>query len=393
MMGIVAISCMVAGTGPVLNGIDVLERDGFSLLKGRSIGLITNHTGLTLDGRLTADVLATARGLKLKALFAPEHGIRGEKDEKIVDGIDEKTGLPVYSLYNPGQKEASYRPKASQLQGIDTLVFDIQDVGARFYTYIGTLGYAMEEAAKHGVRFVVLDRPNPIRGLLVAGPVADRDILGLTAYHEIPVQHGMTVGEMARLYNMDRKIGCDLTLVKMEGWRRSMWFDETGQSWTNPSPNMRNPTQALLYPGICLVEATNVSVGRGTDTPFEWVGAPYVDGQKLAAAMNAKGLNGIRFYARAYTPATSKFAGQVCGGVAFIVTDRAKIEAMRVGCELALELHRMYPQFEFEKVNNLLASAAALKTLEAKGYEAALKEWTPALARFKAKRKKCLLYD
>jgi len=392
MMSFALMSCLAAGSAQVLNGIDVLERDGFSVLKGRSIGLITNHTGVTIDGRATADVLAKAPGVKLVAFFAPEHGIRGEKDEKIVDGIDEKTGLPVYSLYNPGQKDASYRPKASQLEGIDTLVFDIQDVGARFYTYIGTLGYAMEEAAKRRIRFVVLDRPNPIQGLLAAGPIADKDKLGFTAYHQIPVQHGMTVGEMAALYNLDRKLGCDLTVVKMEGWRRSMWFDETGQRWINPSPNMRNPTQALLYPGICLLEACNVSVGRGTDTPFEWIGAPYIDGLKLASAMNSKGLKGIRFYARNNTPNASKFAGEPCGGVAFIVTDRKKIEAVRVGCELAVELHRLYPQFEYQKVNNLLANSAALKTLMESGYEAALKEWNPALSAFKAKRRKCLLY-
>jgi len=392
MVSFAVATCLAAGSAPVLNGIDVLERDGFALLRGHSIGLITNHTGRTIDGRATADVLASAPGVKLVAFFAPEHGIRGEKDEKIVDGKDDKTGLPVYSLYNPGQKEASYRPKASQLEGIDTLVYDIQDVGARFYTYIGTLGYAMEEAAKRKIKFVVLDRTNPIQGLLAAGPVADKDKLGFTAYHEIPVQHGMTVGEMATLYNMDRKIGCDLTVVKVEGWKREMWFDETGQSWVNPSPNMRNPTQALLYPGICLLEATNVSVGRGTDTPFEWIGAPYIDGLKLASLMNAKGLKGIRFYARSFTPSASKFVGQACGGVAFIVTDRSKIEAVRVGCELAYELHRLYPSFEYQKVNNLLACTSALKTLMSSGYEAALKEWTPALTKFKAKRKKCLLY-
>lgn len=392
MMCFALATCLAAGPAPVLNGIDVLEKEGFALLKGRSVGLITNHTGVTLDGRATADVLAKAPGVRLVAFFAPEHGIRGEKDERIVDGVDEKTGLPVYSLYNPGQKDAGYRPKASQLEGIDTLVFDIQDVGARFYTYIGTLGYAMEEAAKRGIRFVVLDRPNPIRGLTVAGPVADKDKLGFTAYHPIPVQHGMTVGEMATLYNLDRKLGCDLTVVRMEGWRRDMWFDETGQRWINPSPNMRNPTQALLYPGICLLEACNVSVGRGTDTPFEWIGAPYIDGLKLAASMNAKGLKGIRFYARNHTPSSSKFAGEPCGGVAFIVTDRDKLDSVRVGCELAYELRRSYPQFEWQKVNNLLANSAALETLMDSGYEAALKEWTPALNAFKAKRKKCLLY-
>ncbi|MCW5943401.1 MAG: DUF1343 domain-containing protein [Fimbriimonadaceae bacterium] len=377
---------------PVLNGIDVLERDGFALLKGRSVGLITNHTGRTLDGRSTADVLANAPGVRLVAFFAPEHGIRGEKDERISDGKDEKTGLPVYSLYNPGAKAYRYRPTPEQLRGIDTLVFDIQDVGARFYTYIGTMGYAMEEAAKNKVRMVVLDRPNPITGLDPEGPIADPDRLGLTAYHELPVRHGMTVGELARLFNVERKIGCDLQVVNVEGWNRSQWFDELGQTWVNPSPNMRSPVQALLYPGVCLLEATNVSVGRGTDTPFEWIGAPWMDGRALADAMNAKGLAGVRFYARAMTPNASKHKDEVCGGVGIIVTDRRRLEPVRMGAELAHEMARLFPKWDAKALVNLMHNAEAARRVVEQGYEAAAAVWKPALRRFESVRRKYLLY-
>ncbi|MCX7798862.1 MAG: DUF1343 domain-containing protein [Fimbriimonadales bacterium] len=375
----------------VLNGIDVLEREGFALLQGSRIGLITNHTGRTLDGRQTADVLHRAPGLSLVALFGPEHGIRGELDEPVADGRDPGTGLPVYSLYNPGEKEYRYRPRPDQLEGIDTLVFDIQDVGARFYTYIGTLGFAMEEAAKRGIRVVVLDRPNPIRGLLVAGPLSEPKHRGLTAYHELPVAHGMTVGELARLFNEDRKLGCRLEVVPMKGWKRSLWFDETGQTWVNPSPNMRSPTQALLYPGICLVEATNVSVGRGTDAPFEWVGAPWIDGRSLAAAMNAKRIPGIRFYPRSNVPTSSKHAGQTCGGVSMIVTDRNRLNPVRVGVELAFELGR-YPQWEREKLVHLVQNDEAARLILAGGWRAVSRRFGSETKRFQEARERYLLY-
>lgn len=376
----------------VLNGIDVLERDGFGTLQGHSIGLITNHTGRTLDGRSTVDVLAQAPGVRLVALFAPEHGIRGEKDERIADGKDEKTGLPVYSLYNPGAGQNRYRPKPEQLKGIDTLVFDIQDVGARFYTYIGTLGYCMEEAARAGIRMVVLDRPNPIRGLKVDGPLADADKLTLTAYHPIPVQHGMTVGELASLYNAERQMGCKLEVVRMEGWRRSMWFDETGQTWVNPSPNMRSPIQALLYPGVCLLEASNVSVGRGTDTPFEVVGAPWMDGRRLAAALTAKGFKGLVFYPRRFTPTASKHAGVECGGVSIQVTDRNSVEAIRLGIEMAYEIHRAHPEWEEDKLVNLLQNSEASQAALTAGYAAAAAGWKADVERFERIRAKHLLY-
>ncbi|HYP00765.1 MAG TPA: exo-beta-N-acetylmuramidase NamZ domain-containing protein, partial [Pyrinomonadaceae bacterium] len=284
----------VAASAPadaeVLNGIDVLERDGFKQLAGLRVGLVTNHTGRNRRGRQTIDVLREAVNVKLVALFAPEHGIRGALDDKVADAKDERTGLPIYSLYGEMR-----RPKPEQLKELDALVFDIQDVGTRFYTYISTLGHVMEEAARARLPLFVLDRPNPIGGTETQGPIADADKLAFTSHHMIPVMHGMTIGELARLFNDERKINCDLRVVEMERWWRAMWFDATGQTWVNPSPNMRSLTQATLYPGVGLLETTNVSVGRGTDTPFEIVGAPWLDGQRLAAYLNERRLAGVRF--------------------------------------------------------------------------------------------------
>jgi len=278
------------GDAQVLTGIDVLERDGFKPLAGLRIGLVTNQTGRDRAGRSTIDLLFKAPGVKLIALFSPEHGIRGLADEKVSDTKDEQTGLPIFSLYGE-----SRRPKAEQLKDIDALVYDIQDVGARFYTYITTLGYVLEEAGKAKLPVFVLDRPNPINGIDVEGPIADADKLSFTAYHRLPVRHGLTIGELARLYNDERHLNTDLRVIKMEGWRRAMWFDATGLVWINLSPNMRSLTEAALYPGIGLLETTNLSVGRGTDTPFEVLGAPWLDGPKLASYLNAKRIAGVRF--------------------------------------------------------------------------------------------------
>src|SRR5262245_35759074 len=305
----------------VLTGIDVLERDNFKQLQGRRIGLITNHTGRDREGRSTIDVLATAKGLQLVALFSPEHGLRGLEDHPVADAKDEKTGLPVYSLYDKDRR----RPTAEMLKGIDTLVFDIQDVGTRFYTYVTTCGYDAEEAAENKIKFVVLDRPNPINGYDIEGPVAEAELTAqpsysFTSYHSIPVRYGMTIGELAQLFNTERKINADLTVIKMEGWRRADYYDGTTLAWVNPSPNMRSLNAAVLYPGIGLLETTNISVGRGTDTPFEVIGAPWIDGRKLSEALNRAGLAGVRFVPVVFTPTSSKFAGEECGGVNIVVT-------------------------------------------------------------------------
>src|SRR5437588_7118934 len=293
----------------VLTGIDVLERDGFKQLANMRIGLVTNQTGRDRKGNSTIDVLFKAPNVKLVALFSPEHGIRGLADEKVSDTKDEQTGLPIYSLYGETR-----RPKPEQLKDLDAIVYDIQDVGARFYTYISTLGYVLEEAAKAKLPVFVLGRPNPINGVDVEGPLADADKLSFTAYHTIPVRHGLTVGELARLYNEERHIGCDLRVIKLENWRRAMWSDATGRTWVNPSPNMRSLTEAALYPGVALLEATNISVGRGTDSPFEIVGAPWLDAEKLANFLNARRISGVRFVPIRFKPTSSVFKNEECNG-------------------------------------------------------------------------------
>jgi uncharacterized protein YbbC (DUF1343 family)/CubicO group peptidase (beta-lactamase class C family) len=373
----------------VLNGIDVLARDGFKELQNLRVGLITNHTGRDLAGRQTIDVLREAPGVKLAALFAPEHGIRGQLDDKVSDSVDEKTGLPVLSLYGETR-----RPKAEQLKNLDALVFDIQDVGVRFYTYMSTLGYVMEEAAKARIPVFVLDRPNPINGAEVEGPIADDDKLSFIAYHQLPVRHGMTMGELARLFNEQRKIGCDLRVVKMENWRRGMWLDATGQTWVNPSPNMRSLVEATLYPGVGLLEMSNVSVGRGTDTPFELLGAPWIDGRRLATYLNGRGIVGVRFVPVRFTPRASVFKGEECGGVNLIVTDRARFRPVRAGLEMAVALRRLYPNdWKVDSYGRLLVNADTLERVKrADEPDAIERAWQPRLAEFRRARTRALLY-
>jgi len=374
----------------VLNGIDVLERDNFKPLAGLRVGLITNHTGRDRAGRLTIDVLHQAPGVKLVALFSPEHGIRGLADDKVSDSKDNDTGLPVYSLYDDVR-----RPKPEQLKDLDALVYDIQDVGARFYTYISTLGYILEEAAKAKLPVFVLDRPNPIGGVDVEGPIADNDKLSFTSYHTIPTRHGLTIGELAQLFNRQRKIGADLRVIKMDGWRRSMWFDETNQAWINPSPNMRSLTEATLYPGVGLLETTNVSVGRGTDTPFELVGAPWIDADKFADYLNQKGIPGVRFVPLRFTPNASVFKDQQCGGVNIIITDRVAFRPLLTGIEMALALRNLYPNdWKIDKYLKLLVNADTLERI--KRNESArdiVASWNTALQEFRRARAEILLYN
>ena len=374
----------------VLTGIDVLARDRFKQLAGLRVGLVTNQTGRDGSGRSTIDVLYKAPNVKLVALFSPEHGIRGAADEKVSDSKDEQTGLPIYSLYGETR-----RPKPEQLKDLDVLVFDIQDIGTRFYTYISTLGYVMEEAAKAQRPVFVLDRPNPIGGVEFEGPVADADKLSFTAYHAIPVRHGMTIGELAKLFNKERAIGCDLRVVEMVGWRRAMWFDETNLLWVNPSPNMRSLTEATLYPGIGLLETTNVSVGRGTDTPFEVVGAPWIDGQQLASYLNNQRIAGVRFVPVRFTPASSVFKGEECSGVNIIITDRAKFQPVRGGLEIAAALRRLYPaQWKVDAYLRLLVNADTLERLKLGGSpEEIARSWNVRLEEFRLRRKAVLLYQ
>jgi uncharacterized protein YbbC (DUF1343 family) len=374
----------------VLTGIDVLERDNFKPLAGLRLGLITNHTGRDREGRQTIDVLHKAPNVKLVALFSPEHGLRGTADEKVSDSKDEATGLPIYSLYDELR-----RPKPEQLKQLDALVYDIQDVGVRFYTYISTLGYVLEEAAKVKLPVFVLDRPNPIGGVEVDGPIADSDKLSFISYHTIPTRHGLTIGELAQLFNRQRNIGADMRVIKMEGWRRSMWFDETNLTWVNPSPNMRSLGEATLYPGVGLLETTNVSVGRGTDTPFEVVGAPWIQGDKFAELLNQRGLQGVRFVPIRFTPNASVFKGELCGGVNIIVTDRGAFRPLLAGIEMALALRKLYPdEWKVDSYLRLLVNADTLERVK-RGDSARdiVASWNNALQEFRKARAEILLYD
>jgi uncharacterized protein YbbC (DUF1343 family)/CubicO group peptidase (beta-lactamase class C family) len=380
----------VPSDAQVLTGIDVLERDGFKQLNGLRIGLVTNQTGHDRAGRSTIDVLFKAANVKLVALFSPEHGIRGLADEKVSDTKDEQTGLPIYSLYGETRK-----PKPEQLKDLDALVYDIQDVGARFYTYISTLGNVIEEAGKAKLPVFILDRPNPINGLDVEGPIADADKLSFTAYHTIPVRHGMTVGELARLYNDERHFRADVRVIQNENWRRAMWLDSTGLNWINPSPNMRSLTEAALYPGIGLLETTNLSVGRGTDTPFEVVGAPWLDGQKLAANLNARRIPGVRFIPLRFKPNASVFKNEECSGVNIVITDRARFQSVLTGIEIAVALHSLFPaDWKVDSYSRLLVNSDALERLK-RGASAAelVRSWASSLETFRHNRTKYLLYD
>lgn len=373
----------------VLSGVDVLAGEGFARLAGKRVGLVTNHTGRARDGRTTIDVLHDAPGVRLVALFSPEHGIRGVVDDLVPSSRDEKTGLPIYSLYGDTR-----RPTDAMLQGLDTIVVDLQDVGTRFYTYPATMGYVMEEAAKRKIAVVVLDRPNPVNGWQIEGPNSGESVEGFTAYLPMPVRHGMTLGELARLFNDEKKIGADLTVIPLANWRRDEWFDETGLAWVNPSPNVRNLTQATLYPGIGAIEYSNISVGRGTDQPFEQLGAPWIDGPRLAAALNARRLPGIRFYPVTFTPASSKYAGEACQGVFMILTSRAEVAPVRVGLEIAGALASLFgDRYRLENTERLLGSRESLERV-VRGDDPAVvaATWAADEARWRRLRAKYLLY-
>jgi uncharacterized protein YbbC (DUF1343 family) len=378
-----------AETPPVLTGIDVLVQENFARLKGRRIGLVTNHTGQDRRGQATIDLLHQAPGVTLVALFSPEHGIRGLLDEKVGDGRDDKTGVPIYSLY--GKRR---RPTAETLKGIDTLVYDIQDIGCRFYTYITTLGYVLESAAEHKLKVVVLDRPNPIGGETVEGPILDAGKESFVAYHALPIRHGLTIGELAQLFNAERKIGAELEVVRMEGWRRSMMFDRTGLTWMNPSPNMRSLSAALLYPGIGILETTNLSVGRGTERPFEWIGAPWLEGGKLARALAEEKLPGIRFVPAKLTPIASVHKGQACGGIHLFVDDWAHFQPVRTGLAIAATLRRLHPtDWKTDRLNILLGHEATWKGIVRGDQWRELEQvWQEPLMRFVDNRKGYLLY-
>ena len=372
----------------VLNGIDVLTENNFAALRGLKIGLITNHTGRDRNGSATIDLLNQSRIVDLVALFSPEHGIRGEIDAHVDDGVDDKTGLPIYSLY--GKRRA---PLPDQIAGLDALVFDIQDIGTRFYTYISTMGHSMEAASKAGVKFIVLDRLNPITGSIIEGPVLDGDT-DFVGWHEIPVRHGMTVGELAQMFNAERGIGVDLEVIRLSGWSRDLWPDKTTMPWVNTSPNIRSLTQAALYPGVGLLETTHLAVGRGTDTPFELFGAPYIDGELLAKRMNAFGIRGVRFDPVVFTPAASKFKSQQSEGVRITLTDRDHCDVINIGIAAALTLNKLYAgKFGLDRFNGLLKDEATMEAIRAgRSLNEIRKLWEPGLRDFADRRRQYLLY-
>jgi uncharacterized protein YbbC (DUF1343 family)/CubicO group peptidase (beta-lactamase class C family) len=376
--------------GATLTGLDRLVAEDFARLAGRSVGLITNQTGVDSQGRRAVDLLAAAPQVKLRALFSPEHGITGLVDANVPHGRDAATGLAIWSLYGPAR-----RPSAEQLNNIDTLVFDIQDVGVRYYTYLTTLVYALEEAGRRGIEVMVLDRPNPITGVVVEGPLMDPDMRSFTAPHTIPVRTGMTIGEFARMVAGERKLPVKLTVVPLENWQRAQWFDETGLAWVNPSPNIRSETQALLYAGVGLLEATNLSVGRGTDMPFEVIGAPWItEPELLADAMNARGLAGVRFEPIAFTPTASVYAGRALGGVRMQVTDRDALRPVAVGLALGRELMERYPgQYRPAAIQNLLVNRSTMWSLLRGDPFARLLDWADyARNAFLQRRAPYLLY-
>jgi uncharacterized protein YbbC (DUF1343 family) len=376
--------------GNVLTGLDVLEREGFRRLQGKRIGLITNQTGIDRQRRRNIDLMMKA-GIKLEAIFSPEHGFLGAADANVSDSVDEKTGVRIVSLYEENRR----RPTAEMLKGLDALVFDIQDVGTRFYTYITTMGYAMEEAARHRLPFYVLDRPDPINGVAVEGPILEAKHLSFIGYFPLPLRYGMTVGELAQLFNAENHSGAQLEVIKMEGWLRGDWFDETGLPWTDPSPNLRTLSQALLYPGVAMLEGLkNYSVGRGTDTPFEIAGADWMDGVALADYLNRRTIPGVRFYPVERVPASSKLAKQTVRGVQIVVTERDQVDSAQVGLEIAAAVIRLFPErLQLEQTVALIGNDAVLAALVAGEDPAVIQDnWRDAVNDFKQRRQKYLLY-
>lgn len=374
--------------GRTRNGIDVLEAEGFARLAGRRVGLITNRAARARSGLSTADLLATAPGVRLVALFSPEHGLEAALDAAVASSTDRRTGLRVHSLYGDTR-----RPTAAMLAGIDTLVVDLPDVGARFYTYATTLAYALEEAARAGIPIVVLDRVNPLTGTAMEGPTLEADELGFTAYLPMPIRHGLTLGELARLFNAENALGADLTVVGLEHWARDAWFDETGLGWVDPSPAMRNLVAASLYPGIGAIEGANVSVGRGTDTPFQVVGAPWIDAARLAQALNAAALPGVRVYPTEFTPRSGPHAGERCHGVFIVVTQRELLRPVRLGLELAHALHRHHAgEFALDRIAGLFGRDVVRRIRGGEETSAIAAAWTDVEDEWRLRRAPYLLY-
>jgi len=412
LLVILVMACLPAAAR-VRTGVEVLEAQNFAPLNGKRVGLITNHTGLTPDYRRAIDLLHKAPGVRLAAIFAPEHGISGQRDDRYIEsGKDEATGVPVYSLYSLqqprparvtggpliGRKQEEqghrFRPTAEMLRGVDALVYDIQDVGARFYTYITTLGYMVEEAARAKIPIYVLDRPNPVNGVAVEGPLLDEKYISFVGYMRLPIRHGMTVGELARFFNGEKKLGAEVHVIQVEGWRRSQFLDETGLPWVSPSPAMRSLVQAIVYPGVCLLESRQVSVGRGTDTPFQIIGAPWINGLELADSLNTRQIPGARFLARRFRPSASLFKDQDCDGVEVLLTDRNALDSVALGIELLSAVLKLHPgKFDLDGIMRLLGNDATAARLKAgEDPRQIVESWQADLAAFRQLRSRYLLY-
>ena len=382
----------------VQTGLDVLIAENFKRLEGKKVGVVCNHTAVDRKGTHLVDAMFANKNINIVALFAPEHGIRGALDESIKNSVDEKTGLKINSLYDTSLPiEKRYRPTAEMLAGIDTLVFDIQDIGVRYYTYSSTLGYILEAAAQNKIKVLVLDRPNPLGGLTVEGPLLDPQWASFIAYHTMPISHGMTFGELALMFNIERKIGADLEVVKMPNWNRRILFDQTGITWVNPSPNIRNVRQAAVYPGVGFLEGMPLSVGRGTDTPFEVIGAPWMDGVALADNLNARRLPGVSFAPVRFKPTSSKHKDVECGGIQIMLWDRRLCRPTELGIHLADALARLFPQNIDAKTLEIMHRWIGNKIIPeqiAKGTppEEIIASWSKDVDTWKARRTPFLLY-
>jgi uncharacterized protein YbbC (DUF1343 family) len=376
----------------VLTGLDVLVEQDFATLKNKRVGLVTNHTGLSRDGKRNIDLMVAA-GVSITALFSPEHGLAGREDqENIGHTKDAATGIPVYSLYSGKDR----RPTGEMMQKVDVMVFDIQDVGARFYTYMCTMVNAMEEASRRKIPFYVLDRPNPITGVHVEGPMLDPELKSFVGCVAMPLRHGMTMGEIAAMANAEQKIGATLEVVRVKNWERGDWFDYTGLTWIDPSPNMRSLNAAILYPGVAMLEsAKNYSVGRGTDSPFEQIGADWINGGELAGYLNSRQIPGVRFYATRFQPTSSNFSGKPVQGVRFVLTNREAFDSVRLGLELGAALEKLYPgKLPWQSTERLIGNRETIAALKGgkdprliqQGFDEKLRE-------FVERRGKYLLYQ
>lgn len=385
--------------GDAKSGIDVLEAGNFALdvfqSKGtqKRIGVLTNQTGVDAQGQRTIDVLAHAPGVSLVAIFSPEHGVTGSLDTTAIGNtVDAATKIPVYSVY--GATDAQRRPSLDVLKTLNAVFIDLQNAGARYYTYETTMGYFLEAAAKAGIEVVVLDRPNPITGSIVQGPVSDPGTASFVNYFQEPVRHGMTMGELAQMFNSELNIHAKLAVVPMQGWMRGDWYDSTSLTWINPSPNLRSLTEATLYPGAGLIEGTNVSVGRGTDTPFELLGAPWIKARELADYLNQREIQGVRFVPVDFTPSSSIYAHQLCHGVNIVLLDRSVLDAPELGVELASALHKLYgAQYDMRRMPELLNNKAAFDAIVAgEDPRRIAQDWQQQLNAFEQMRQKYLIY-